>query len=486
MFSVKRALLMSTGERYFLLVSNFLTAALVSRILTPQEIGVSIIGMAILAMVMSLREFSSSSFLIQREKLSNDDISCAFTVMFVLTGIVSAFLVLAAPALARFYDEPNLVPYFRVIAICQLLDCFFIIINALLRREMKFGKVASINITGAVTGSIATISLALMGFSYMSFAYAWLIGSALAAGLAVLLRPHLWMFRPSLRNWRAMVSFGGYNGAIAMLYRIFEALPLLLLGRFISPHAVALFNRTMMIGAVPDKLVLSGAMSVVLPAFAAEVREGRDLKLPYLKALSFITALHWPALLLISVLAYPAVEIVLGPQWMEAVPLVQIVTIALLFSFSFEINYPVLVAMGAIRDLFIRALIVFPASGLIMCAAVWWGSLEAVVACLLLTMPFQAFVALSFVKRRLGLNWRDIAASLWKSAIIATATALAPLAAMLWLGTGLAISPLQGIAAAILAASAWAATLILIRHPLFDEIVRTIPAFRKQALHPVE
>lgn len=72
--SVKRALLMSTGERYVLLVSNFATAAVVSRILTPEEIGVSVIGMAILAIIMSVREFASSGFLIQRQELSREDI----------------------------------------------------------------------------------------------------------------------------------------------------------------------------------------------------------------------------------------------------------------------------------------------------------------------------------------------------------------------------------------------------------------------------
>jgi O-antigen/teichoic acid export membrane protein len=486
MLSVKRALLMSTGERYFLLVSNFATAALVSRILTPEEIGVSVIGMAILAIAMSLREFSGTSYLIQREKLSREDIRGAFTVMFILTGIVAAGLVAASPFLASFYGEPNLVPYFRIISACLFFDASFILITALLRREMSFGKVAAINITGAVTGSAATIWLALMGFSYMSFAWGWLIGSALAAGLAVALRPHFWMFRPSFRHCREMVSFGGYNGAIAILFRIFEALPLLLLGRLVSPHAAALLSRTLMIGQIPDKLVLGGAMSVVLPAFATEVRQGRDLKRTYLAALSLITGLHWPALLVLSVLAYPAVNIVLGPQWIEAAPLVQVVAVALLFSFSFELNYPVMVAMGAIRDLFIRALIVFPLSGCLLSAAVFFGGLHAAAWCMLVTMPFQAYVALSFVRRRLGLRRREIAAALWKSAVVAIASAAAPLAMVAVSGSGFGLSLGQASGAGLLAFGGWATALILTRHPLFEEIAKTFPAFRRATLRPAE
>jgi O-antigen/teichoic acid export membrane protein len=486
MLSVKRALLMSTGERYFLLVSNFATVGLVSRILTPEEIGVSVIGMAILAAVMSLREFSSPSFLIQREELSREDIRAAFTLMFVLTGIIAALLLASSPFLASFYEEPNLAPFFRVLAACLFLDAALVMITALLRREMSFGKVAAINIAGASVGSVSTIILAMLGYSYMSFAWAWLIGSSLATGFAVALRPHFWMFRPSFRNWRGMIRFGGYNGGMALLYRIFDALPLLLLGRLESPHAAALFSRTVMIGQIPRQLVLGGAVAVVLPAFSAERRQGMELKRPYLAALSIVTVFHWPALLLLSVLAYPVVDIVLGDQWSEAAPLVQVVSIALLFSFSFELNYPVLVAMGAIRDLFIRALIVFPLSGGILATAAIFGGLHAAVWCMLVTLPLQALVALSFVRRRLGLRRTDIAVALWKSAVVASASAAAPLSAIVVSGSGFALSIGQAFGAGLLAFGAWTAAVILVRHPLLEEIMKIFPAFRRSRLVPAE
>src|SRR5690606_18790513 len=104
----------------------------------------------------------------------------------------------------------------------------------------------------------------------------------------------------------------------------------------------------------------------------------------------------------------------------------------------------------------------------------------------LVTTPFQAWVALGFVRRRLGLRYADLAAALWKSAVVAIATASAPLAAIAWLGVGFALSPLQGVAAGLLAVAAWGAALVLMRHPLFDEIARTIPSVRRTVLGPAE
>src|SRR5690242_15236490 len=56
MTAVRRALLLSTADRYFTFASNFAVAAAVSRILTPAEIGVSVVGMAILGIALSVRE----------------------------------------------------------------------------------------------------------------------------------------------------------------------------------------------------------------------------------------------------------------------------------------------------------------------------------------------------------------------------------------------------------------------------------------------
>src|ERR1700752_4265642 len=100
MVAVKRALFLSTGERYFVLLSNFATTALVSRILTPEEIGVWVIGMAILSIALSTREFASANFLIQHQALGREEIRAAFSVLLLLTMGIAGTLILATPSLA--------------------------------------------------------------------------------------------------------------------------------------------------------------------------------------------------------------------------------------------------------------------------------------------------------------------------------------------------------------------------------------------------
>jgi O-antigen/teichoic acid export membrane protein len=480
---VRRALLLSTADRYFTYASNLIVAAAVSRILTPSEIGVSVVGMAILGIALSVREFASSSFLIQREVLTRADIRAAFSVMLFLTAIIVAVLLLATPSLARVYGEERLTSYLNVICACLLLDLVSIQVTTLLRREMDYGHILVIDVVGAAVSAVTTIVLALYGFSYMAFAWAWFAGSGAAALVSVAARPQLWMFRPSLGNWRGMARFGGYNGATALLYKMYDALPYMLLGWALSPHAAAIFSRSQMICQLPNKLILGGAVSVVLPAFAEEARQGRSLKQPYLHSLETITAVYWPTLLVLAVLADPVVGILLGGQWSDAAPLVRIIAVASLFSFSFEMNYPVMVAMGAIRQSFLRALATFPASAAILIGAIFAGGLEAAAWSMMFIVPFQAIVAISFVKQRLDIRYVDIALALWKSGVTALLSAAGPLCVAAAGPAG----PIPLSAAAVagaLAVAGWTIGLQVTKHPLLDEAAHFARAMRRKPFRP--
>lgn len=473
---VKRALLLSTAERYFALVSSFATLAIISRILTPDEIGVSVIGMAVVAIAMALREFASTSYIIQHRALTDEAIRGAFSAMLFVTTLIAGALALLAPTLASAYDEARLAPYLYVASACLVLELISTLIITLMRREMEFGKVAIISIAGSATALVASTGLALLGFSYMSLAWAWLAGTAVTATVALCLRPDFRMFKPILSHWRDMVAFGGYNGATVFLYKAYEALPYLLLGRVLSPHASALFSRTVMICQLPDKIFLSGAASVVLSAFSADVRQGRSLKEPYLHALGLVTAFQWPALMVLALLAHPVVHIVLGDQWTEVAPLVQIAAIAYLFSFSFELNYPVFVSLGAVRDIFLRALIVCPVSAVIMTGAALAGGLQAMAYSLIIIIPFQAFVSFQFIRHRVSLRWGELAASLWRSAAVAAFSAAGPLVVLAANGFRLELSIGQALIAGALSGVAWLGGLQATAHPLRAEIMKAIPA----------
>lgn len=478
MNEVRIAVLLMTAQRYCGMALNFITVAVVSRLLRPDEIGVAVIGSLIATFAISLREFSAANFLVQKRELTQSDIRGAVSVMMLVSGAVTAGLWIAAPSIAAAYAEPILVPYLRVVAIGVLLEIAYVPVIALMQRNIAFGKVAMVLTLQVASSTVVIIGLAAAGFSSMSFAWAWLISAALAGGLAVWLWRDLSIFMPIASGWREMLTFGGYNGVNQVLHRMYESVPSLILGRLVSVDAVGLYNRAITVCQLPDKVFLSGVMAVALPAFSAKTREASPLKEPYLRGVSYITALQWPALTVIAILAHPIVDVLLGSQWGQTATLVQIISMALLFSFTFELNFPVLVAMGAIRDVFLRAVVAWPISAAILSIGAYFG-LKAMAFSMFLAVPFQAYVAVHAVRKHIEMTWGEIFLALRKSFIVTLCTATAPLAVVALAGFTFDLSVIEGLAAGVLAAPGWLIGLWLTKHPFLGELLHLLAALKQ-------
>jgi O-antigen/teichoic acid export membrane protein len=471
MSRVRRALVVTTVERYLNLVTTVATTVVVSRLLTPAEIGAWAIGMAIANMAMGAREFATGNFLVQRPVLSREEIRGAFTVMLVVSTMLTLALIMLAPSLAWLYGESGLVFFLRIAAIAILLEVVAAPLTAMMRRDMAFADLAIVNISMAGVFSAVCIALAALGFSYMSFAWAWIAAAITSAVLALYLRRDWWMLQPLLRHWRNMLSFGGYNGVNVLLFRIYEMLPTIILSRTVSLDAVGLYNRTLLILQMPDKLILGPALPVILPALSAEVRAGRTLRAPYLRAVALVTAVQWPALLLLALLAEPVVRSLLGHQWLEIVPLVRIMAIASLCSFTTELNYPVLVSVGAMRDLLVRGVVAWPLSATVIAIASLFG-LFALVLSSLIIIPMQAYISFWFVRRRLNVAWTDLLNACWPSAAVAACSVFGPLLLAAWLRlqwhSDFSLSSV--VFAGVLAVTGWLVGLRLTGHPMLSEM----------------
>jgi O-antigen/teichoic acid export membrane protein len=258
--------------------------------------------------------------------------------------------------------------------------------------------------------------------------------------------------------------------ATAILNVIYEYLPQLIIGKGIGLAAVGLFGRATSLCQLPDRLVISALSPVLLPALSQQSRAGVDLKPSYLLALSHMSALQWPILLCLALLAEPAVLILYGQQWMEVAPLARIMALAALAMFPAFMTYPTLVALGRIRDTLWMSLISIPPCMLLIFVALPYG-LEMVAATQFISAPVQVFIAISFVARRIGVSWTEIARAVGRSAVVALCSAAAPaLVIVLQGGFSFDISRPALAFALVGAGVGWLAGLVLSGHPLLDEL----------------
>ena len=480
MFGLRRALALTTAERYVALIVSFGLMSILARLLTPAEIGVYVLANAVMSLFLAAREFATSTYLIQKKDLTQADQSTVFTLQFLLSVAIALILFVASPWLSRIVETPQVVPYLNVAALCILIEGCGGPISGLMRREMMYQKTAMTGIINAVVTAAATLGFALAGFGYMSFAGGWLLGSCATSITYIVQWNDPRLFRFTLASWREVLKFGSYNGATNILERIVEAVPYIFLGRILPIDALALYNRSLTICQLPDKVIFGGVFAVLVSAFSSHSRSGGDLKQVYLTSVENITALQWPALAVMAILAHPIVHVLLGNQWLASIPLIQIIAIASIFKFSNDLNYPLLIACGASRDVLVKSLIILPASAAILVVAALWG-LNAAAWSAFVYLPFQAFVSTWFNRRHVEFTWTELFFAMRRAPILTFAACVGPLAVVSATGT-FDLTIAAALVASILSGLGWLTGLWLLSHPLGGEISRIFRMVRQHIL----
>lgn len=464
---IRRSIAFSLADKYAGIVLGLGTMAIVSRIMSPAEVGLFMVASAAVILIEAFRDFGVGACIIQAAELTPTLVRTAFTIMALLSVAFALLLWAAAAPLAAFYGDPRLTGMIRIATLGFIAAPVSNPLLSLLRRDLAFSRVAAVSVTAATANAVVTVTLALLGFGAASFVWASVTAAGVMAVGAFMMRPEPWVFRPTLREWRHVLPFGAWSSVVTLLGLLFEYMPRFILGRVISIGAVGLYSRALSLCQMPDKALLSAVQPVVLPALSARARVGGDMREPYFLGLASITALQWPALLCLALLAEPIVRLLLGPQWTETVPLIRILALASLSLFPAYLTYPVLVAVGRVKDLATASLISLPPSLAIMIGAAHFG-LTAVALSLFVTGPLQVGVGLHFVRRHVRFTWGDFGRALVPSAIVTVGAAAAPAALLVASGGVLGIGYL-GIAV-VGSAIGWLATLRLARHPLDPEV----------------
>lgn len=469
MNSVREAFALTFLERYLGLLVNLGTLAVVSRLLTPAEVGIAAIGWGVLSIAYALRDLGAMDYIVQRKDLTRTEIRTAATVCAIASVCLVGLVVAGAPSIASLFGEPGIAAFLSVMAFAIITDAVANPLVGLMRRDLQFRQVAMVNITLNVVSSVATIAFALAGFSYMSTAWAGVLGNAAAAALALVLRPALWAFKPSLANWRDVLGAGLFFSAMAVLTRAYEALPYLALGRTHHPADCGHFNRALQTCQLPEKVLLAGISSVAFPVLAAEVREGRQLRQSYLAAVELITALSWPAYAMLALLAPRVVEILFGAQWEAAAPLVQIMAVASFCGAASTLNYPMLYAIGHPRIAFATTIATLPVSAVVIFIAAKSGA-QALAWCMLVTVAINNAVVLHVINRHIELSWRDFFFNLRKSMIVFLAAMAGPAVLVVLSAPTPRLALWTELLAVALAAAGWLGAIFATSHKLLDEL----------------
>lgn len=336
---------------------QFIVAILLARLLTPAEYGVVGIIMIFITIANVFVQSGFSTALVQKKNADASDFSSVCYFELVLSAVLYTVLYLSAPAIANFYEIPELKEIVRVLASVLFPGAVISVQTAYVSRNLEFKGLFLSTLTASLISGAVSIGMAMAGAGVWA-----MVGQQIIyyfALMIVLFFTVSWkpekLFR--FEKLRTLFTFGWKLLCASLLDTVFNNLYGLLIGKIYNEELLGSYNR----GEQFPKLIATnlGAaiQAVLLPAFSAKQDNMEEVRKMVRKAIQMSSFAVLPMLLGLYAVADTLVLVLLGEQWLVCVPFLRITCITYCFWPIHITNLQAINAVGR-SDIFLKLEIV--------------------------------------------------------------------------------------------------------------------------------
>ena len=415
------------AESWLVRVVSLVSFFVLAHLLTPKDFGLVALATVYFTFGSFFIDQGFSTSLVQREKLEDDHLDAVFWAQCALGVALAALTFLLADPIARLLGEPTLTPVLQALSIVPIISGLTLVQQAQLRRGLRFRGLATRRVLSTAAGALIAIVLAWQGFGVWSLV-AQTAGAALVS-LVVFWRVSSWRPRLSFsfRHLRELTAFGAAVFAHDVISSIAIHVDRLLVGRFAGAGALGVYTVARRIDAIAGEVLVVGLQKIVVPVFARVQNERSALLRGLFRAHRLIAFIVLPAFVGIALTAPKLVPLLLGPKWLEAIPVVQAATLpSLMAALGFFLGN-IITAIGRAGLRLAISIVHALVATVLVLTALRWGP-AAVALAMGLAAMFAYVLNIIALRRLIGLNVVAYHAQAWP-ALIGTAVMAA---AVLW------------------------------------------------------
>ena len=393
------------------------STAILARLLTPGDFGLIAMAMPVFLLVDSLSNFGLETAIVQKETLNRRQADAIFWRSLRINFWLILATVLLAPLVAWFYKEQRLTGTILGLAVGAFSICVASQHKSLLKRQMRFGTLTTIELISLLLSTAAAVIAALVGWGYWALVIQLVVMQliqSLAQWWVCDWRPGKYVKDKGLEvELSSTLSYGKHLTGFRFLTRIGMHLDRILIGYVSGASALGLYQIAYKWAYFPFEQVYFPMFDVAVSSLSRVQHDASLYRTYARRGLTPIFAFCLPALAFSFVEAPNLILLLLGNQWIEAIPLFRLLAVAVYIVGMYRVTKWLYVSVGQTQKQFRWGLIHTP----IMIAAVTigakWGAygvaMGYTLGTCLLTLPSVAFCL-----QDSPLKWHDFAGATWR------------------------------------------------------------------------
>lgn len=325
---------------------QFISNLVLARLLMPSDYGV--IGMLHVFIAIS-GIFVTAGFgsaLIQKKNPTHIDYTSVFYWNLVASIVFYVILYFCGPAIAKFYEMPELCTVLRVQSLSLIIQAFSTVQSNQLQKQLRFKELSIRNIVATLIGTVVAIIMAYLGYGVWSLVASSLVSST--AGVFLLWWMSSW--RPtwefSWQSLKELFSFGGLMALSSFVETVYTNLQSLIIGKWFSSSDLGYYSQAKKLGDIPTTTLAIIVNEVTFPVFSKLQDEKEKLLYGLKKNVSAVTYLAFPMMILLIVIAKPLILLLYGAKWETSVEYFQILCIGSMLYSHNSLNTNICKALG--------------------------------------------------------------------------------------------------------------------------------------------
>lgn len=343
-------------------VISIVGTIILARLLTPNDFGLVGMVTAITGFVTMLKNAGLSMATIQSKSISNSQVSSLFFINLFLSFTLGSILIIAAPIIAGFYQQPELIQLTIVISLTFIITGLSIQHHALLYRHMNLVALAIVLITSQLISLIISIFLALLGWGYWALAVSSLVSSIASTMLTYYFCPWLPNRYQKNSGIKKMLEFGGDLTISNLSNYLASNMDNVLIGRYLGADALGIYAKAYQLFLLPIKQIKDPLQNTALPILSALVDQPNRYRNYYQRFMELLASVSIPIAVCCIIEADFIILTFLGQQWHEAIPLFRVFAILALIYPLAGTQGLVMVSLGKSRRF------------------LWWGIITAILS----------------------------------------------------------------------------------------------------------
>jgi PST family polysaccharide transporter len=406
---------LTVGARLATRLLDLITMIVLARILLPTDFGLVAIAVSLVAVTDTVLELPLNQALLRLPTITGPHYDTAFTLS-VLRGVaLGVVLCAAAWPFAHFFADARLSWLVLFLALSPIARSLVSPCLAEYQQAMSFWRDFAIEVVGKLVAFTFAILAALLTGSYWSIAIGTVVYSVAMTVASYVFAPYRPRF--SLSELAIFAGFLGWTSAAQVISAVNWQYERLLLGKLNTTAQLGLFTAASDIAGIPFLALFGPMQRPMLAAFSTVRHDEGRLAQHYQTASAAVFAIGLPLLVGESLVAEPTIKLILGDQWLHAVPILQLLALGTVPALLAMPAIPLLMLFAETKRIFQRNLlelsVKFPLS---LVAAIEYGFIGVAAARFVSEMVAGCFCFMA-VRRLLKLSIRQQCLNSWRSVV---------------------------------------------------------------------